>query len=110
MSCPIKASSAERFVNIGLTKYHKLFGIGETMRKLSQIAAFNANGVNFGNIFGACHNLGNWAKRLTLKVHIEPSNNNPDTLIGQLIAYINQIIIEELSLINAHNINIRNQQ
>lgn len=60
----------------------------------------DANGMEFGYLFGDGEELGNRAKRFTTKVHIEASKYDANTTRGKLLDDTHNFRIKELNFIN----------
>ena len=60
--------------------------------------------MNFGDFIGNGAQLWHWTERISFEVHIQSCNDNTDSIVGKLVAYINQTTVEELCFINTYYI------
>ena len=100
------ASSAKRLVFGFFSQQHSFVVCYGTVGNISQISTTDTDGVYFGNFIGYGAQCRYRAKRYSFVVHIQSGNNYPDSVVGQLVAYINQPFIEKLCFVNSHYINL----
>ena len=60
--------------------------------------------MNFGDFIGNGAQLWLRSKWISFEVHIQTCNDNTDSIVGKLVAYINQTTVEELCFVNAYYI------
>ena len=95
------AFAAERLVAFGFAENHEFVAGDGAVRILRQASAAHADGVYLGDVFGYCHKLGHRAERLAHEVHIEASDDNPNSLICKLLANVDEFVSEKLRLVDA---------
>ena len=76
---------------------------GKSVRMGGEIAAMNADGVHFGDIFSDGQQIGHRTKRNTPVIHIESGDDDADATPGQFLAYFRQLRIKELGFVDADN-------
>ena len=102
----IIALAAERFVTVRLAEEHAFVGSNQTVTDVCQIAAMDADSVGLVHIVGYCHQRRHRTKRYALKVHIQTGTDNAYTTIRQLLAHIHDSHIEELCLVDTHDVDV----
>ena len=80
------------------------------MTHIGQCAALYTYGMHLGYLVGNGTEGRNWPERNPFEVHVKPCNDDADATVCQFIAHINEIVIKELSLVNAYNVNVGCQQ
>ena len=73
---------------------------------VSQIAATNADCVDFAHFLGDSHQSGHRAERLAQKVRIQACHDDSHAPVGKFLCNFNEIVTEELGLVNANHTNI----
>ena len=66
----------------------------------------HADRVNLGHVLRDRHQLGHGSEGPPLKIHIETRDDDPDALIGELIAHLRKTGIEELRLVDPHHLDV----
>ena len=66
-----------------------------------ELAAFHTDGMYFGNFVCNGTQSRHRAEWNTAKVHIQSGYNDAYTIVGKLVAYINQAAVKELGFVNA---------
>ena len=102
-----EAMTAYRLVGIFLAEHNQLLALCQAVRVLCRVAAVYADGVYLIDILGNSHQRRHRAERLTEEVHIKTCYDYAHTTICQLAADIDNAIIEELRLVDTHDINLR---
>src|SRR5699024_3280561 len=69
-----------------------------------------ANRMYFSYVFCGSHKVGHRAKRISLKIHIQSSNNNTNPTIGKVVAYLNNFIVKKLCFVYSHYLTSASQQ
>ena len=99
--------AAERLVSVLFTQDDQFLGIRQAVGMVGQSAAADADGVNFLDVFGDGHQTGHGAERLAEIVGIQTGDDHTDaTLVGQLLDYIYNTVIEELGFVDAHDADV----
>ena len=80
------------------------------MTEMCEIACFGANGMNLCHVFCGSHQGRHRTERLTFEIHVESGYDNTYTLVGQVIAYMNNLFIKKLRLIDTDDVNRIGQQ
>jgi hypothetical protein len=73
-------------------------------------ATDHADGLKLLDLLGFGHKQGHGPKGLPAKVHVQPGQNDPHTRFGQLVAYLGQLPVEELSLVHRYYGGVRLQE
>ena len=94
-------------VDVVGTQHDLLIICRKAVRMVCQVTTANTDGMHLSDILRRSHKRGHRTKGHTPIVHIETRNDNADTAICQLAAHIDDAIIEELRLIDAHDIHVR---
>ena len=89
-----------------LAQQHLLFGLHQAVANVGQVAALHADGVHLGYIVGNGAEGGHGSEGHPLKVHVKASHDNAHTLVGQRVTYLYDVVVEKLSLVNAHHVDV----
>ena len=68
------------------------------------VAAADADGMNLRDVFGRGHQGRHRAERLAEVVHVKARNDDAHTALGQLPGHVDDCIVEELRLVDAHHV------
>ena len=96
--------AATGFINIFGPDNHTFMGIRDPLRAVRRIAANDANGESFSDVFGDGQKLGDGFERLSPIVLIESCNDDAFASIGECLAHVNEIGAEELAFIDADDL------
>lgn len=96
--------AADRFVGVLRTEHHLFFVVGQAVRMVRQVAAPYADGVYFGYVLRRSHQRRHRSEGLAREVHVEARHDYPHPAVGQLPADLHQSLVEELRLVDAHDI------
>ena len=102
--------AADRFVGVLRTEHHLFFVVGQAVRMVRQVAAPYADGVYFGYVLRRSHQRRHRSEGLAREVHVEARHDYPHPAVGQLPADLHQSLVEELRLVDAHDIDVRGHQ
>lgn len=75
-----------------------------TVGERGELAAFHTDGMYFGNFVCNGTQSRHRTEWNTPEVHVQSGNNDAYTIVGKLVAYINQATVKELGFVNAHYI------
>jgi hypothetical protein len=77
------------------------FSVDQTLGAGCLFSADHADGVQFADFFGLCHQRRHWAERLAAKIHIQPGGDDADAAIGKSLSNRDDLIIEKLGFVNS---------
>ena len=66
--------------------------------------------MDFSYEFSNSHEMGHGSKRVSLKIHIKPGNDDPFAIICKGSRYVHKFVIEKLSFIYTHNVRAPRKQ
>jgi len=66
--------------------------------------------VDLGDVFGRGHQRRHRAEGLAGVVHVESRDDDPHAAVGQLAADLDDAVVEELRLVDAHDIDVGGHQ
>ena len=98
------ALPALRFILFGFSQQHLLVVLDGAVGERGELAAFHTDGMYFGNFVCNGTQSRHRAEWNTAEVHIQSGYNDAYTIVGKLVAYINQATVKELGFVNAHYI------
>ena len=73
---------------------------------VGKVAALHADGVHFLYIFGNRHKRWHRSERLALKIHVKSCDDYSHAPAGELLAYIYDVVLEELSFVYTYYLDI----
>ena len=73
---------------------------------MSEIAATRADGMLLADILRHSHQLRHRAERNAFVIHIQTADYHPNTCISQLVAHVNNTLVEKLDFIDGHHLDI----
>ena len=77
---------------------------------VGEVAAADADGVDFGDILRRGHQVGHRAEGFPGVVHVEPGDDHPHAVVGQTAADVHDAVVEELRFVDAHHVDIGGHQ
>ena len=77
---------------------------------VGEVAAADADGVDLGDVFGRGHQRRHRAEGFAGVVHVESRDDDPHAAVGQLAADLDDAVVEELRLVDAHDVDVGGHQ
>ena len=103
------ALAAEWLILLRLAQQHPLVVLHLAMTDVGQRSASHADGVHLRHIVGNGAESRHRAERHPPEVHIQTCHDDADASVGQLVAYVDDAHVEELSLVDANYIDVARQ-
>lgn len=92
--CFLVTFSTQRLIFVFFAEQNSSLIVHQTMAYVSQSATLHADGMHFGNLVCDGTQGRNRAKRNSLEVHIQSSNDDSDATVSQFVANFNEAIIK----------------
>ena len=73
------------------------------VREMGRATRFHAHGMELGHLFGQREQLRHGAKRHPFVVQVESRDDDAVALVGQVVAHLGEVVVEELGLVDRHN-------
>ena len=102
--CCSVALAAEWLVFVLFAEEDSFFAVDEAVGYVGLSTALDTDGMDFGHVVGYRHEGWHGPEWDAFEVHVETGGNDADALVGELVAYIGQGVIEELCFVDADDV------
>ena len=62
--------------------------------------------MHLGHLVGHGTQRRDWAEGHSLEVHVQSGDDDAHAAVGQLVAHVDQALVEELGLVDAHHVDV----
>ena len=104
------ARAAQGFVLGRFAQQDLLVVLHRAVREGGQLSAFHADGMYLGHFVGNGAQAWHRAEGCAAEVHVEPCDDDAYAIVGQLVAYVNQSVVEKLGFVDAHHVDFRREE
>ncbi len=104
-----EAASAARLVGIAGAHLDRLAASAQALRAVGRVSAAHADRQALGHVLGHAQEPRDRSKRPPQVVLVERGHDDPQAVVGHLFAHRDQIVVEELRLVERHDLGIRLQ-
>src|SRR5262245_60905901 len=102
----IETASAARFISVGGADHHALAALYQPLRISRRAAASYADGPRLGYVFGDGQQQRHRLERASEVIYIQTGDDHSLALIGQNVRHSDQVVVEELPFVNAHDVSV----
>lgn len=102
--------AAERLILILFSQEHPLVVVDQSVADISQCTALDADGMHLGHFIGDGAQGWHWSEGQAFEVHIKSCHDDSYAPIGKLVAYISKSVVQKLSLVDTHHVNVCGKQ
>ncbi len=100
----LETAPAAGLVYVTGSYHHALFALDQALRAVCRIATTHTDGQCFCDVFSDGQQLGHRIERAAKIILIQPCNDHTLSHVSQAIAYRDNLLVEELSLIDSDDL------